>query len=94
MKFTLKHKKTILGAFKDKIEAFEQSRLIYKNKVEVNMVEKSKIEKFADSIIGLIEDPAHVYSDEYLGRYVRLLYRRFRLGFDDYYSDGELDIYH
>lgn len=53
------------------------------------MFYKSPRENFAESIIRLIEgeDPALNYSDEDLGRYVRILYKRYRLGADYYYND-------
>jgi|GEM_PF-2017568 len=53
------------------------------------MFYKTPRENFAESIIRLIEgeDPALKYSDEDLGRYVKILYKRFKLGFDDYYND-------
>lgn len=54
------------------------------------MVGKTPKENFAEAIIRLIEgeDPIVKYSDQELGKYVKLLYRRFKLGFDNYYSDS------
>lgn len=51
---------------------------------------KTPKENFAEAVIRLIEceDPILEYSDKDLGRYVRLLYRRFKLGFNNYYSDS------
>lgn len=57
------------------------------------MFDKTPREKFADQIIRLIETSSCEYTDEDLGKYLKVLYRRFKLGFDDYYSDG-LVLYH
>ena len=54
------------------------------------MFHKSSKEHFADSIIRIIETDDQNLSNESLGRYVSILYRRFRLGADEYYSDGFL----